>query len=85
MLSATKCDSWTNFAREIEPVEHAKKTVSAPTPTELDAFQGNCRKCGKYGHSAKECRNSSHRGAEKPQYALCGEKHQRFTERRMER
>ena len=62
LLSATKCDKWTNFVREIESIEHAKKTISAPTPMELDAFQGNCHKCGKHGHTAKECRSSSHGG-----------------------
>ena len=25
LLSATKCDSWTNFVREVESIEHAKK------------------------------------------------------------
>ena len=25
LMSATKCDSWTNFVREIESIEHAKK------------------------------------------------------------
>ena len=44
LMSATKCDSWTNFLREIESIEHARKTITAPTPMELDAFQGNCRK-----------------------------------------
>ena len=24
-MSATKCDSWTNFVREIESIEHARK------------------------------------------------------------
>ena len=75
LMSATKCDSWTNFVREVESIEHARKTITAPTPMELDAFQGNCHKCGKYGHTAKECRSSSHEGAEKPQCAQCGRKH----------
>ena len=76
LLSATKCDNWTNFVREIESIEHAKKTISAPTPMERDAFQGNCHKCGKYGHTAKECRNSSLGGAEKASVcALCGKEH----------
>ena len=75
LMSATKCDSWTNFVREIESIEHARKTITAQTPTELDAFQGNCQKCGKYGHIAKECRSSSHGGAEKPQCAQCGKSH----------
>ena len=61
-VSATKCDSWTNFVREIESIEHARKTITAPTPMDLDAFQGNCHKCGKHGHTAKECRSSSHGG-----------------------
>ena len=74
-ISATKCDSWTDFVRGIESTEHARKTITAPTPMELDAFQGNCHKCGKYGHTAKECRSSSHGGAEKPQCAQCGKKH----------
>ena len=26
LMSATKCDSWTNFVREIESIEHARKT-----------------------------------------------------------
>ena len=71
LLSATKCDGCTNFVREVESIEHAKKTVSGPTPMEIDSFQGKCHKCGKYGHTAKECRDSSHGGAEKPQCALC--------------
>ena len=65
LMSATKCDSWTNFVREVESIEHARKTITAPTPTELDTFQGNCHKCGKYGHTAKGCRSSSHGWAEK--------------------
>ena len=36
LLSATKCDNWTNFVREVESIEHAKKTISAPTPMEID-------------------------------------------------
>ena len=32
LLSATKYDSWTNFVREIESIEHARKTITAPTP-----------------------------------------------------
>ena len=71
-MSATKCDSWTNFVREIESIEHARKTITAPTPMEIDACQGNCHKCGNYGHTAKECRSSSFGGAEKPQCAQCG-------------
>ena len=74
-VSATKCDSWTHFVREIESIEHARKNITAPTPMDLDAFQGNCHKCGKYGHTAKECRSSSHGGAEKPQCAQCEKKH----------
>ena len=50
LMSATG----TNFVREIESIEHAKKTITAPTPMEIDVFQGNCHKCGKYGHTAKE-------------------------------
>ena len=46
-LSATECDSWTNFVREIESIEHAKKPITAPTPMEIDAYQGNCLKCRK--------------------------------------
>ena len=34
LMSATKCDSWTNFVREIESIEHARKTITAPTPME---------------------------------------------------
>ena len=48
LMSATKCDSWTNFVREIESIEHARKPITAPTPTEIDAFQGNCHKCGRW-------------------------------------
>ena len=66
-MSGTKCDSWTSFVREIESIEHTIKTITAPTPMEIDAFQGNCHKCGKYGDTAKEWRSSSHGGAEKPQ------------------
>ena len=73
-MSATKCDSWTNFVREIESIWHARKTTTAPTPMEIDALQGNCHTCGKYGHTAKECRSSSHGGAEKPQCAQCGKR-----------
>ena len=79
LLSSTICDNWTNFVRVIEPIEHAKKAISAPTPTELDAFQRNCHKCGKYGHTAKVCRNSSNGGAEKPQCAPCGKNGQCWT------
>ena len=68
-------ESWTNFVREMESIEHARKTITAPTPMELDAFQGNCHKCGKCRHTAKECRSWSHGGAEKPQCAQCGKKH----------
>ena len=32
-------------------------------------------KCGMYGLTTKECRSSSHEGAEKPQCAQCGKKH----------
>ena len=71
LMSATKCDSWTNFVREIESIEHARKTITAPTPMEIGAFH----KCGKYGHTAKEFRSSSHGGAEKPQCAQRGKKH----------
>ena len=42
---------------------------------ENDEFQGNCHKCGKYGHTAKECRSSSHGEAEKPQCSQCGKRH----------
>ena len=48
-LSATKCDRWSNFVGEVESIEHAKKTINAPTPMEIDSFQGDCHKCGKYG------------------------------------
>ena len=41
-MSATKCDSWTNLVREIESIEHARKTITASTPMDLDAFQGTC-------------------------------------------
>ena len=75
LVSATKCDSWTNLVREIESIEHARRTITAPTPVDLDAFQGNYHKCGKYGHTAKECRSSNHGGAEKPQRAQCGKRH----------
>ena len=66
LMSATNCYNWTNFIREIESIEHARKTIIAPTPMDLDAFQGNCHKCAKYGHTAKKCRSSNHGGAEKP-------------------
>ena len=75
LLSAGKCDSWSNFIREVEAFEHAKKTISAPTPMEIDACQTVCHNCGKYGHTAKECRSLSHGGAEKPQCPQCGKKH----------
>ena len=48
LLGATKCDSWPNFVREVETIEHAKRTISAPTPMEMDAFQGVCHKCEKH-------------------------------------
>ena len=54
LISATKCDSWTNFVREIESIEHARKTITAPTPVELDAFQGNC-------HTVREVRTHCER------------------------
>ena len=57
LLSATKCDSWSS---NFEAIVHAKKTISAPIPREIDAFQGGCHKRGKYGHVAKECRSSVH-------------------------
>ena len=41
LLSATKCDSWSKFVREVESIEHAKKTISAPSPMDIDSFQGN--------------------------------------------
>ena len=41
LMSATKCGSWTNFVREIESIEHTRKTTM-----DLDAFRGNCHKCG---------------------------------------
>ena len=69
LLRATKCDSWSKFVREVESIELAKNTISAPTPMEIDSFQVNCNKCGKDGHTAKECRSSSQGGAEKPQCA----------------
>ena len=75
LMSATKCDSWTNFVRKIESIEHARKTITAPTPMDLDAFQGNCHKCGKYGHTAKDCRSSNHGGTEKPQRPQHKKKH----------
>ena len=28
LMSATKCDSWTNFVQEIESIEHARKTIT---------------------------------------------------------
>ena len=74
LLSNTKCDSWPNFVREVETIEHAKRTISAPTPMESDALHGVCHKCGKYGHTAKECRSSIQGGAEKPQCAQCGKR-----------
>ena len=74
LMSATKCDSWTNFVKSSR-LSTQEKTIIAPTPMDLDAFQGNCHKSGKYGHTAKECRSSSHGGAEKPQCAQCGKKH----------
>ena len=63
-------DAFTTFER-IESIEHARKTI----PMDLDAFQGNCHRWGKYGHTAKECRSSKHGRAEKPQRAQCGKKH----------
>ena len=77
LLSATKCDSWSNsnFGREVESIEHATKTISAPTPMEINSFQFNCHECGKYGHTVKECRSSSQAGAEKLQCAQCGKRH----------
>ena len=38
LMIATKCVCWTNFVREIESIEHARKTITAPAPTDLDAF-----------------------------------------------
>ena len=38
LLSDTKCDSWSIFVREVESIKHAKKTISAPTPMEIDSF-----------------------------------------------
>ena len=58
-MSVTKkrqLDKVISFER-LNQTEHATKTVTAPTPMEIDAFQGNCHKCGNYGHTAKECRS----------------------------
>ena len=38
LRSATKCDSWSNFVRVDESIEHAKTTVSAPTPMEIEQW-----------------------------------------------
>ena len=73
-MSATNCGSWTNFVGEIESIEHARKTITAPTPMDLDAFQGNCHKCGNYGHCERMSEFKPWR-AEKPQCAQCGKKH----------
>ena len=83
--------NWTNFVWEIESIEHAKKTISAPTPMELDVFQGNSHKCGKYGHTAKRVSESEPwRGVWKKHHGQCWtlsctSSQKKFTERRMER
>ena len=46
LMSATKGDSWTNFVREIELIEYARKTITAPSPMDLDAFQGTVTSAG---------------------------------------
>ena len=74
LLLSAKCDSWSNFVREVAAIEHAKKTISAPTPMEIDAFQGVCHKCEKHTdtlpksvgvRSKEEQRNINARNAEK--------------------
>ena len=42
LMSATKCDSWTNFVREIESIEHARKTQHC-TDTEEEQRNLNVR------------------------------------------
>ena len=64
LMSATNCYNWTNFVREIESIEHARKTITAPTPMDLDAFQGNCHKCAKYGHRERMSEFEPWRGIE---------------------
>ena len=53
LMSTSQCDSWTNFVREMASVEHARKTIAAPTPVDLDVFQVNCPKSGRYGHTVE--------------------------------
>ena len=71
-FSASECECWSNFVREVEATEHAEMTISGPKPMESDAFQGTCHRCGKYGHTGKECRSSGQGGAETPRCAQCG-------------
>ena len=55
----------------------------APTPMVIDSFPSYCHKCGKYGHTARQCRRK------KKSWTLLDTKlhiiPRRFTERRMER
>ena len=97
-MSATKCDSWTNFVREIESIEHARKTITAPTPMELDALS---RKLSQVREVRTLCERMSEfepwRGREASMRTMWEETSwtmldpelhitpQRFTERRTER
>ena len=75
LMSATKCDSWTKFVREIESIEHAKKNHHCTDTDGNGCISRKLPQVRKYGHTAKECRSLSHEGAEKPQCAQCGKKH----------
>ena len=60
---------------KLDRLSTPRKPISVPTPMDIDLCQGDGHKCGKYGHTAKECRSSSRGGAEKPQCAQRGKKH----------
>ena len=76
LLSATKCDSWSKFVRQVESIEHAKKIVSAPTPMEIDSFQGKTATSAENTDTLpKSVGVRAEGGAEKPQCAQCGKRH----------
>ena len=98
LMSATTCDSWTNFVREVLSIEHARKAITAPTPMELMHSKETVTSVGSTDtlrknvgvRAMKEQREASMctMWKETPWTVLDTELHiipQRFTERRMER
>ena len=56
LLAASKATSYVEFAKELESIETAKKTLQGPQPMAIDEFQGHCGYCKKKGHKEFECR-----------------------------